>query len=65
MSTEESAEAGLVVRFGLGEVVTNREPADLSGPEIAQLQLQEGPFRDAALTVWRPGEGVLARREWS
>lgn len=65
MSTEESAEAGLVVRFGLGEVVTNPEPTDLSGPEIAQVQLHEGPFRDAAWTVWRPGEGVFARREWS
>ena len=65
MSTEESAEAGLVIRFGLGEVVTNPEPTDLSGPEIAQLQLHEGPFRDAAWTVWRPGEGLFARREWS
>lgn len=64
-STKESPEAGLVIRFGLGELVTNPEPTDLSGPEIAQLQLHSGPFRDAALTVWRPGEDVFAQREWS
>lgn len=63
-STEESAEAGLVIRFGLGEIVTNPEPGDLSGPEIARLQLHEAPFRDGAWEVWRPGEGVFAGRDW-
>jgi hypothetical protein len=58
-STEESTEVGLAIRFGLGEIVTNPEPADLTGPEIALLQLHKGPLRDAALDVWRPGEGVF------
>lgn len=64
-STEESAEAGLAIRFDVGEIITNPEPADLRGPEFAQLQLHEGPFRDAAWTIWRPGEGTFARRDWT
>jgi len=64
-SAEESPEAGLVIRFGFGEIVTNPAPTDLSGPEIAHLQLHEGPFRDAAWTVWRPGEDVFAALDGS
>ena len=64
-STEESPEAGLVIRFGLGEVVTNPEPQDLAGPEIAMLQVHEDAFRDYSLAVWRPGEDVFAGRDWS
>lgn len=64
-SAEESTEEGLVIRFGLGEISTNPAAEDLRAPEIAQLQLHEGPFRDAAWTVWRPGEGVFAGRDWS
>jgi len=65
ISTEESPESGLVIRFGLGEIVTNPAPADLGGPEIAQLQVHEDSFRDAAWAVWRPGEDIFARRDWS
>src|SRR5215468_8546154 len=39
IETEESASAGLVVRFGLGEVVINPEAIDLCGAEIAMLQV--------------------------
>jgi len=65
IATQESADAGLVIRFESGEIVANPEPADLGGPEIAMLTLEEGPFRDAAWMVWRPGEGVFANRDWS
>jgi hypothetical protein len=65
ISTEESPESGLVIRFGLWEIVTNPAPADVGGPEIAQLQLHEDSFRDAALAVWRPGEDVFAGHGWS
>lgn len=65
VAVEESPETGLVIRFGLGQIVTNPEPTDLVGAEIAQLQVHEGPFTDASLTVWRPGEGVFADRDWS
>jgi hypothetical protein len=65
IETEESSEAGLVIRFGLGEVVINPEPSDLSGPEIAVLEVNADAFRDASLAVWRPGEDVFASRNWS
>jgi hypothetical protein len=65
LSTEESTELGLVIRFGLGEIVTNPEPTDLGGPEIAMLQVHADSFRPEAWEVWRPGEGVFAARDWS
>lgn len=43
-SVEESPEAGLVIRFGLGEIGTNPAATDLGGPEIAQLQIHKGHF---------------------
>lgn len=64
VETEESPEAGLVIRFGLGEVVIKPEPTDLSGPEIAMLQVHENSYRDASWMVWRPGEDVFAGPEW-
>jgi len=60
LSTEESSEAGLVIRFGLGEIATNPGPSDLSGPEIAQLQVNPSAFRDEGWAVWRSGEGIFA-----
>ena len=63
IETEESSEAGLVIRFQLGEVVINPEPADLSGPEIAVLQVHADAFREASWIVWRPGEDVFASRD--
>lgn len=65
IETEESQEAGLVIRFALGEVTINPEPTELSGAEIATLQVHADAFRDASWTVWRPGEDVFARRDWS
>jgi len=65
IETEESPVAGMVIRFGLGEVVINPEPTDLSGPEIAMLQVHADAFRDASRAVWRPGEHVFANRNWS
>ncbi|HSE43819.1 MAG TPA: hypothetical protein VLA89_00665 [Gemmatimonadales bacterium] len=65
LSTDESPEAGLVIRFGLGEIVINPVPNDLDGPEIALLQVHPDSFRDAAWAVWRPGEGTFAGRHWS
>jgi hypothetical protein len=35
--------------FALGTIVTNPESHQLAGPEIAMLQLHEGPFQEAAL----------------
>lgn len=65
IAVEASNTAGLVLRFELGEIVTNPEATDLNSPEIAQLQISEGPFRDSAWMVWRPGEDVFAGRDWS
>jgi hypothetical protein len=65
LSVEESYEAGLKIRFKFGNITTNPAATDLSGPEIAQLQVHAGPFRDAAWMVWRPGEDVFAGRDWS
>ncbi len=65
LSTDESPEVGLVIRFGLGEIVTNPAPNDLGGPEIAQLQVRQDSFRDEAWAVWRPGEHLFAGRDWS
>jgi hypothetical protein len=65
VAIEESPEAGLVIRFALGEVVIDPEPRDLDGPEIAMLNVHEGPFRDAALMVWRPGEVIFAGHDLS
>ncbi len=64
LSTEESPEGGLVIRFGMGEIVTNPEPTDLGGPEIAMLQVHADSFRNEAWEVWRPGEDVFAGRDW-
>lgn len=63
--TEESKKLGLVIRFALGEVVINPRPTDLSGPEIAMLQVHADSFRDASWMAWRPGEGVFSGPDWS
>jgi hypothetical protein len=60
-----SPAAGLVIEFALGTIVTNPEPHELAGPEIAMLQLHEGPFVEAAWAVWRPGDDIFADRDRS
>lgn len=65
LATDESPEVGLVIRFGLGEIVTNPGPTELVGAEIAQLQVHPDSFRDEAWAVWRPGEGIFSGRDWS
>jgi hypothetical protein len=62
VTTEESPEAGLVIRFKLGAIVINPQPADLSGAEIAVFT---GSPNRHQLTVWRPGEGTFSGRDWS
>lgn len=62
LSVAESTDAGLVVDFGLGSIVTKPEPTELSGPEIAMLR----GFTDRAdWMVWRPGESPFDSTEWS
>jgi hypothetical protein len=60
-----SPEAGLVVEFALGTIVTKPASHELAGPEIAMLELHEGPFEEAAWDVWRTGEDIFAGCEWS
>lgn len=62
-SVEESAGSGLVIRFDLGEIATHPSPADVAGPEIAQLQVHADSFREASWMVWQPGDGVFAGRD--
>ncbi|MGH3118896.1 MAG: hypothetical protein ACRDQ2_17635, partial [Gaiellales bacterium] len=64
-AVEESPESGLVIRFGLGEIVTNPASTELGGPEIAQLQLHADSFRETSLMVWRPGEDGFVGRDWA
>jgi hypothetical protein len=64
-ATEESPEAGLVIRFALGEIVTNPEPTDLGGPEIAQLHVYDPQEQATRLMVWRPGEDNFAGHKWT
>jgi hypothetical protein len=64
-SIEESSEVGLVICFGLGEIVVNPESTEVAGPEIAMLHVHQDAFRDASWEVWRPGEQVFVGRDAS
>jgi hypothetical protein len=61
LSTDESPEVGLGIRFGLGEIVTNPGPTELGGPEIAQLQVHQASFRDEA--IWTSAGRTMAEVE--
>lgn len=63
-STEESADVGLAIHFALGSIVTNPEPGELGGPEIAMLSIYDSMDDTRRLVVWRPGEGPFADRNW-
>jgi len=65
VAVDESHECGLVVRFGLGEIVTKPVPTDLSGPEIAMLQVHADSFQDASLMVWGPGDEPFSGPDWA
>jgi len=65
VATEESPDVGLVFRFGLGTIITNPEPTDVHGPEIAMLSVYDPMWQTTELAVWRPGEDTFADRTWS
>lgn len=52
---------GVTVRFDGDGIVIDPEAADLQGPEIAMLDMDDP---EHAWTVWRPGEGSFANRDW-
>ena len=60
-AASESATDGLVLRFDDDSLVVNPEPTDLSGPEIAMLNMHDA---EGTWEVWRRGEGPFAGREW-
>ena len=65
-AARESATDGLVVEFSFGSVIINPQTiGEVPGPEIAMLEIHEGPYRERAWEVWRPGEGVFADRDWT
>jgi hypothetical protein len=57
----ESHVTGLTLRLDHAALSINPELGDLSGPEIAMLQMNDDESRWA---VWRPGEGPFAGRDW-
>ena len=57
----ETPTDGLALRFDDDSVVINPGPSDLSGPEIAMLNLNDP---EGTWEVWRPGEGPFADRDW-
>lgn len=60
-SVADSPETGVVLRFDEDALVINPEPADLQGPEIAMLQMNDS---DHAWDIWRPGERSFSSRSW-
>lgn len=60
----ETHDSGLVIEFALGSIAVNPLPTDLSGPEIAMLQIHEDAFQDASWMAWRPGEDVFVGPDW-
>jgi hypothetical protein len=42
--------------FALGEIVANPEPTDLSGPEVAQLDVYDRMEQTSRLMMCRPSE---------
>jgi hypothetical protein len=56
IDADESALAGVVLSFASGSVSIRPDEEDLSGPEIAMLQLNNSEHR---WDIWRPGEGIF------
>jgi hypothetical protein len=65
VAAEESLKRGLVIRLGPGEITINPEPTQLSGAEIAQLQVYDAMEQTTRLTVWRPGEDNFMGPKWT
>ncbi|WP_052583903.1 hypothetical protein [Saccharomonospora iraqiensis] len=59
-STDETPEAGLVIRFPSGSITIDPGTDELVEPEIALLQIHA----HTGWMVWRPGEGIFAGRDW-
>jgi hypothetical protein len=64
-SVDESPNDGLVIAFGLGSIVINPEPSELSGPEIAQLAIHDPMAQLSHVAVWRPGEEPFIGSAWA
>jgi hypothetical protein len=62
---EETSLRGLVVSFGLGSILTNPAPTDLSGPEVAQLVVYDPMCQTTQLAVWRAGEAPFDGPAWA
>jgi hypothetical protein len=60
-AADESEADGLVLQFDTDRLVVNPEPFEVAGPEIALLAMNDD---EGTWTVWRPGEGPFANREW-
>jgi len=57
----DASASGVVLRFDEDAVVINPEAADLRGPEIAMLQMND---EERAWDIWRSGESSFADRTW-
>jgi len=64
-AVDEVPGKGLILTFGLGSITTNPEPADLSGPEVAQLAIYDAMNQVRHLAVWRAGEAPFVGPAWS
>jgi hypothetical protein len=60
-ATSETPTGGLELRFDDDSLVINPGPSELSGPEIAVLQMNDA---EGTWDVWRVGEGPFAGRDW-
>lgn len=65
VAVDESIVNGLVLSFGLGSVVTNPEPTELEGPEVAQLAIHDPMYQERWLAVWRAGEAPFTGPSWA
>jgi hypothetical protein len=64
-ATADAPDVGIVIDLGSASIRVDPTPADLSGPEIAYLSVEDRMSQTAAVQVWRPGEAVFAARDWS
>jgi hypothetical protein len=60
-ATLDTAEDGVVLKFDNDALTIKPSAADLGGPEIAMLQMNDASKR---WEVWRPGEGAFEHGDW-